>query len=162
MIKQHKKGFTLLEMLIVIAIFGIMSAAIMVSLGRSRQQRQVEAAGRDVMAALKVAQNGALTGAKLIGSEPYPCEYSLQTSGSDYSVAYKANVNPGDSCAGATTKQLFSKTLPNNVTFDADYSATFQVPGGEPGGYMEIHLTNGSAHYRVKVNAAGNITGDNL
>jgi prepilin-type N-terminal cleavage/methylation domain-containing protein len=60
--QKKKKGVTLIELIVVIAVIGIMTSVGLVSLSRSRDRKAVEAATREVAAALRDAQNMALTG----------------------------------------------------------------------------------------------------
>jgi prepilin-type N-terminal cleavage/methylation domain-containing protein len=57
-----KKGFSLTELLVIIAIIGIMISVSLVSLVESKNRKDVEMAAREVAAVAREAQNYALTG----------------------------------------------------------------------------------------------------
>lgn len=63
-VKKHKvsAGVTFVELMVVIAIIGIMTAVTVVSLQSSRDKKAVEVAGKQVVASIREAQNNALTG----------------------------------------------------------------------------------------------------
>lgn len=76
--KNFKKGFTLIELLIVIAIIGIMTAALLVSMSSGGVNNTLKVAGRQLSAALREAQNYALTG-KQKEDGSYPCAFKFST-----------------------------------------------------------------------------------
>ena len=60
--QKIQRGFTLIEVMIVIAIIGITSALVFVSLTTGKTGRALERSSREVIAALREAQNYALSG----------------------------------------------------------------------------------------------------
>jgi prepilin-type N-terminal cleavage/methylation domain-containing protein len=73
--QKKKKGVTLIELIVVIAVIGIMTSVGLVSLSRSRDRKAVEAATREVAAALRDAQNMALTGKDADVCDQYEFSY---------------------------------------------------------------------------------------
>lgn len=70
-------GFTLIEVVIVIAIVGISSGIILASMTSSqRVERETETAARKFAALVREAQNDALTGKQLVASTD-PCYYQI-------------------------------------------------------------------------------------
>jgi type II secretion system protein H len=66
---MKRTGFSLIELLIVIAIIGIMTVVSLMMLNNAKDRKDVEAAAKEVVAAIREAQNNALAG-KMIGSQP--------------------------------------------------------------------------------------------
>jgi len=139
----NRKGFSLMELLIVIAIIGIMTAVLLVNLSGSRSQKQVEAAAREVAAAIREAQNNALTGKNV-------------TTGCSYIFTY----NSGSSSYGISSCSNINYTLSNGVIFNNGNNFTFSVPFGTvSGGYATpIVIRKGTSQYTICVNSAGNVT----
>lgn len=77
--KKHSftKGFSLLEMVIIVAIIAIMTSVMMVITFKDRDTKKVQAAGRELTAALREAQNNALTGKQQ--GPGLPCAFRLWT-----------------------------------------------------------------------------------
>lgn len=61
---RRRKGTTLIELMVVVAIIGIMTAVVFVSLSRSRTHNEVAQAMRAFASDVREAQNAALTGRK--------------------------------------------------------------------------------------------------
>ncbi len=74
--KNFKKGFTLVELLIVIAIIGIMTAVLLVSMSKGGVNNTLKVAGRQLSGALRESQNYALTG-KQKEEGSYPCAFKF-------------------------------------------------------------------------------------
>lgn len=82
-----KRGFSFLEMIVVVAIITIMTMVMLVVSFRDRSKKEVEAVGREVTAAIRETQNNALTGRQQ-GSENLPCSFifELKDGGGVYEI----------------------------------------------------------------------------
>ena len=58
---MQKNGFTLIEIMVAMAIVGIMSAMVLTSLSSGKERKVVEGEARRVAAAIREIQNYALT-----------------------------------------------------------------------------------------------------
>ena len=72
---MHRRGFTLIEIMVVMAIIGIVTAVTIVSFGSGKERKAVEGQARKVAAAIREMQNYALTG-KQIGTN-VPCKFGV-------------------------------------------------------------------------------------
>ncbi|MCX6765713.1 MAG: prepilin-type N-terminal cleavage/methylation domain-containing protein [Candidatus Moranbacteria bacterium] len=128
---MNNRGFTLLELIIVIAIIGIMTSVTLVYLGDSRKDRELEVAAREVAAAVREAQNNALTGKNASST----CNsYVFTYGGSNYSVSNNSG------CSNPPIQY----TLKNKVTFQNSGSFSFSIPFGvlSPNNNTVITLQN--------------------
>ncbi|HCP09002.1 MAG TPA: hypothetical protein DIT25_04360 [Candidatus Moranbacteria bacterium] len=139
---QNKKGFSLPELMIVIAIIGIMSGVALVSLSGSKEKKEVETAAREVEAAIRETQNGALTG-KGVGASP-GCYFNFF-----YDKAAGTFGTDGG-CMNVTYK------LNNGVAFSGSGSFGFSIPFGDTLG-GEIKLEKGATCYMVKASPSGRV-----
>ncbi len=73
--KQKKKGFSLLEMVIIVAIITIMTSVMLVTTLGERKTKEVEVIGREVTAAIRETQNYALTGRRQ--GTGLPCSFGF-------------------------------------------------------------------------------------
>ncbi len=138
----NKKGFSLLEILVVISIIGIMTGAMVSSLGQSKNQQALKSAASEVVAAIRETQNYALTGKNAGGS----CNnYTFTYSGNSY------NVSNGSGCGINDSYQLR-----NNVTFNNSSSITFTAPHGNTAG-ATIILSNDSHSINICISDTGMI-----
>ena len=74
---KNKRGFSFLEMVVIVAIISIMTSVMMVVTFKERDRKEIEAVGREVTAAIREAQNYALTG-KQQGTG-LPCSFGFFT-----------------------------------------------------------------------------------
>lgn len=153
-----KRGFSLMELLLVVAITLIASAAIFSSNNSKKASSEVESAARQVAAHLRSLQNEALTG-KQIGPF-YAGEFSLRAAGgpviNQYIISYEDSAsNPIP--IGAQTFSLSSK----KVRFNFWTNVVFEAPLGKPIAArlftIESQRDGGATKYYVCVSSAGNI-----
>lgn len=128
-------GFSLVELIIIIAIIGIMSVVGLVSLSKNRNQKQVETEAQKVIATVREAQNNALTG-RAIGSG-YPCAFEMLFAPGGDLAKYEAKIISKNSIQG-------SCSLPADVT-SSSY-ATLELVGG-------VEFEDGSEGRGIKFSA---------
>ncbi|MFA5777501.1 MAG: prepilin-type N-terminal cleavage/methylation domain-containing protein [Parcubacteria group bacterium] len=143
---KNKKGFSLIELLIAIAIIGIITSVTIVSMGDRKRDAEVEVAARKVVAAIRQAQNNALAGK---GASSSCSQYNFTYGSSGYSMDCSGNYS-------------VSHTLENGITF-ANASAntvSFSVPFGtlNPASDTTIQLTKNSSTYYICVNKGGDVS----
>lgn len=128
--KDNKRGFTLIEILVVVTIIAIGATVTILSMGNGRTVRELEAAAREFASGVREAQNYALTGKQATpGTDP--CWYRMSWSGSQYVLAY-ASANP--TCATPQSSTVMTYTLKGGVAF---------VGAGGNVSYAPPHATNG-------------------
>lgn len=158
-IRLTRKGFSFLELMTVIAMVGIMTAVTLVSLNKSRSEKDVEVAARVVAGALHEAQNYALTG-----------ENASSSCGGMYWFKYKITGDSDYEISGCLSAKY---TLPKNITFNEVGSIYFTTPHADiygadgnllfaqdpykTAGYLDITLKKDSSEYHVCLYPAGDI-----
>jgi prepilin-type N-terminal cleavage/methylation domain-containing protein len=139
--KATLKAFTLIEMMVVIAIIGIVSALMLVNLNNGRVQRDLETSAKEFVSMVREAQNDALTGKQIVGSTT-PCAQAFRVywsvgssadSGSagtgTYRLDYYEKNNSGD-CSYAG--RVGPKTFNNGVVFTGPQtSMAFGLPNAD-------------------------------
>jgi prepilin-type N-terminal cleavage/methylation domain-containing protein len=138
-----RQGFSFLELMITIAIAGIMTAAMLVSMNAQRDKKAVEGAAREVAAVIREIQNYALTG-KNLSSHPN-CTYDFSWSGTDYSV---------NNC------DTRNYTLKNGVSFNNNGSFSFSATFANlsTSSTVDMDLLKNSSHYHVCIYKSGVIS----
>lgn len=180
---RYKKGFSLLELLIVCAIIGIMTAVALVYISKSsRAGKEVEMAAREVAASIREAQNSALGGKQPDAAE-IACGMGLATNNNktSYKIFYnKKSDTPGNDCVGggapqnqnnAQSVQLALYELGNDVQFSNGYgnkSIYFTMPHGAvygnngnllpANGNFPLEVEKSGYKYCVRVYPSGNVT----
>jgi prepilin-type N-terminal cleavage/methylation domain-containing protein len=95
-ITANYKAFSLMELLIVIAIIGIMTAVGFVSLTSNKTKTNLETAQREVASTIKLVQSYALQGKKQGASTP--CGYGFRfADATNYQIFYNIAA-PGKNC----------------------------------------------------------------
>ncbi len=92
---QNKKGFSLLEMIIIVAIIVIMTMVMFVISFKDRSTKELEAVGREVAAAIREAQNNALTGRQR-GNDQLPCSFAFQITDGGGGYSIRGTQRPSD------------------------------------------------------------------
>jgi len=151
-IKKNLPAYTLIEMLVVLAIIGITSTILLVDWSGNRTIQYLDSSGGEVQAIVRSAQNYALTGVQGVAATQ-PCSFRIQWSGSSYQIMYY--YKNGGACGQLST--LSSYTLANGVTFDSAGSFDFTVPYATVSGSQTIPLVKLGVNHVVCVYTSGRI-----
>ena len=138
--QKNKKGFSLIELMIVIAIISIMAGIILSSTSQGRTKHELETAMREVAAGIRGAQNNALSG-KRSGSNR-PCHFAFKAGANLYEIEGEFYDPTKTSNCDSTTIPLVYATvgagnLPTGVAVTSTYKGNsiseikFMVPFGE-------------------------------
>lgn len=150
-------GFTLIELVVVMAIIGIMVAVVSFSFGNESTKKALETNAREFASVLREAQNYALTG-KQIGSG-VTCRFDVTWTTTDYSLKAMAKSGSG-LCDGTGTVTLVSTySLKQGATFMNGGNISFLLPWGVSSGTMSAVLSRtgtGMSHV-VCLNASGKV-----
>lgn len=165
---KKKKGFTLVELLVVMAMSATMIAVTIVSLSDARSKKAVEGEGRKFAAVVREMQNYALTG-KQFESGRVTCGagiFSIGNEDGSYRTSYAYRT--GTSCANASVFENLSPVpLLNGVQFSSDVGAFyFRVPRGDAvdsslatiATPRLIVLQKSTAYYSICVYPSGAVT----
>lgn len=164
-ISKTKKAFSLIELIIVIAIVVIMTAVLFVNRNSGRASSDVKNVSRQVAAQIRALQNEALNG-KSVGSQNV-CWYGFKTTNGSkaYSIEYSdctVAVPPANpNISGTQTVDLSKKRVSFSGT-NADMVLSFESPRGNVYGGVKktigITSEDGSVTNFVCVSAAGIVT----
>ncbi len=152
--KTQYRAFTLIEVLIVVAILGITASVVFTNSSGSRTTQYLDNAGREVEAVVRRAQNAALTGVQVTASDK-PCGYRVNwAAGSAYSITYRYK-NGSGVCNQSST--LSAHALLNGVVFDNSGTVEFTLPHGTVAAPATIRLARQGVFQMVCVSATGRI-----
>ena len=156
--QKNPRAFTLIEVMVVLAIIGIMTVLVVTSLGNGRVQRELETNAREFAAVVREAQNYALTGKQFVAGTT-PCFFSVSGGGAGYTLTYGYK-NVGTGACSETSPVNYA--LKNGVTFSG---AVDTVPFTLPHATLDIVAGSKSAtfiksstYHKVCVYADGRIT----
>lgn len=115
---KNKNGFSFLEMIVTIAIISIMTAVFFSSLSGNKELKAVEGEARKVAAAIREAQNYALTGKKITGIAVCGWGMHYVAATKIYAVYYNFD-NIGNGC------EAFNGIKSNKVYDDTKFSVAY-------------------------------------
>lgn len=148
-----RNGFTLIEVIITTAIISIITVISIVSMAGLKVKREVEGSSRIVAAAIREAQNYAVTGKNVVGSvcgsgteACVPCEFRFGTGTNSYTISQSNIPTSGSTCTSFVAGPTIG--LPNGVEVTAQ-SVRFSVPRSEPRDSSGNELNSGSIDFKV-------------
>lgn len=154
---ENSAGFTLIEMLVVVAIVGIMTTVVVASFGSGRTKKELETNAREFAAALRETQSYALTGKQVAGGGS-ACAFSVTWM--DLST-YKLGSTASGSCEAEPTS-LTSYSLKNGVTLSNFGMISFKLPWAAvtftSGSGSQVIFSKSSDTHSVCINVEGKIT----
>ncbi len=153
---QSKKGFTLLEVMIVIGIIGIMTAIMLVYFSNDEKtDKMLQLSAGEVVAAIREAQNNALNG-KQSDSSKIPCDYQFEKNGSSgYKITYHYHSPESDGCSSIQDYAAYD--LKNGISVDDFSPVKFNIPFGTGVSLSYIRLQKNSRYYYVCITSGGDV-----
>ncbi len=162
--EKDLSGFTLIEVLIVIAIIGIMASVILVFIGQSKHSTQLETAANEVVAGLRRIQNYSLVGKAI---KDNCSDYAFETTNGSTQFSIKNGIFSSGGAGGNSfdpdsceLSQVFN--LKGGVTFGDDYLIAFRAPFadvlGLSGTKEDIVLSKNGQQYHICITSVGVIT----
>lgn len=153
-------GFTLVEVMVVMAMISIMVAVTLVTIGDARDKKIVEGEARKLSAVMRELQNYALTGKQMVANQ-VTCGVGIEAianGATSYAPFYTYRTGTDCSTPSANTP-LTTNTLLPGVTFStATGVVSFSVPRGEVNGApARIGVSKGSVVYSVCLYQSGRI-----
>lgn len=147
---QPNSGFTLIEMMIVISIFVIMSTGAVINYRAFNQRQQALQSAKNLQEAFRLAQKKAR-----VGDKPTGCQtlngYLVTGTTSSTTITITADCTNQD-------YQVSTAQLIGNARLQSNVSVTFRVISGGVVGSGTIRTVVGSYIYAFDVNKGGEIT----
>lgn len=157
---KPRAGFTLVELLIVVAIMLIMTGTLFANQRNKKEVIEVESAAREVAAQLRALQNEALNGKLIEGEYAHYFKFNtpdaLTSNNSVYTVSYANSAGPSNIIGDVQPFNLAKK----HVVF-SPASLYFTSPLGKPDSWRLITITSttsSSDRMYVCISSSGNIT----
>lgn len=161
--KEKNKGFTLLELMVVISIIGIMTSVGLVSLSSSRKDMLLKTSQDEVISAIKLAQSYALQG-KVVPSETSKiCGFGFKfTTDTEYEIFYY-NTASSDCTGGKNENYLEGQELKSGVKLTDpspdDSKIYFSLPSARVTASGGVPKTFGlNSEKTVTINSFGLVT----
>ncbi|HRY82362.1 MAG TPA: prepilin-type N-terminal cleavage/methylation domain-containing protein [Candidatus Moranbacteria bacterium] len=156
-----KKGFTLLELIIIIAIIGIMMAVSLVSMSSSKKYYALKTAQEEVTSAIKLAQSYALQGKTTSQCPTTVYGYGFEFTGSNPTADYRIFCCPAnDSCQTQATVE--SNSLKNGVKIDNGgfaKSVYFDIPNAKTSSQTYfLFVYNNALEKIISISSSGLVT----
>jgi len=176
--KQNTKAFSLIELMAVIAIIGIMSSVLFVSLSSGRTEKHLENASRQLATDIRSLQRTVLNGAVPPGITEPICGFGMRKWMDDYRffviIKSDADTRTGTGCNGAAYGRSTAsgnpvtlrdiKSFENGVVLSGTLpDLYFEVPngklyvGGAQNASAEYILEKDGIEYHVCVSSGGNV-----
>ena len=158
--KQKTEGFTLIELMIIIAVIGIMTTVGFVSLESGQNQAKLKATQAEIVAMTKLAQSYALQGKK-DNNDVVPSYYGVKFSvdGSGY-VFCSSSDSMDANCSNSIETHQFDGNIALNMGQGA--LVWFDVPFGNcqlsSVGNLQLQLVLDSAERGIVISPGGSIT----
>lgn len=149
------RAFTLIEVMVVMAIISIMAAVVVSSLGNGRTERELETNAREFASVIREAQNYALTG-KQWSSGDTPCSFGVRWIGGSSTYDFTYAEKSGDTCPPSPSS-VVAYTLKNGVTFSGGGSMLFTLPHAATSGVNAVFV-KGGLHHIVCISADGRVS----
>lgn len=147
--RVRQTGFTLLELLVVLVLLGIIAVLVAPGLGGSLDNAKLKAAGRELLAALRVQRSEAIAQGRIITLRFSGDESSYRIDGESVrlaeglSVVYQAASGPA--MEGVQSFASLNAALPgtgnNNLVFYPD--------GSSSGAFLQLRLGEGLRYIRI-------------
>lgn len=155
--RSNCRGFTLIEVLIVITIVSMMTGVVFSVANRDRGPKEVEAAANQVVSILRGLQNDAING-KLIDGDPV-CEFIFQPTTAVYLLTENDCGSPPENLLWNSFE--FANNNGNNRIKISGSTISFKAPRGEVSA-GSIMVTNGTDSHYVCVVGGGAAGGSNI
>lgn len=156
-VKKNLRGFTFVEVMMVMAIIGIMAGMVVVSFTKNRVERELETNAREFAGVVREAQNYALTGKQFVAGTD-PCGFMVNWDGSSYTLTYKYK---GANEVCNQTSLIATYALKNGVSFSgSNADVYFDVPHATLNfnGIKSVQFTKSSKNHTVCIYADGRIS----
>ena len=146
----RQTGFTLLELLVVLVLLGIIAVLVAPGLGGSLDNAKLKAAGRELLAALRVQRSEAIAQGRIITLRFSGDESSYRIDGESVhlaeglSVVYQAASGPAIEGVQSSAS-LLNTALPGTGNNDL----AFYPDGSSSGAFLQLRLGEGLRYIRI-------------
>lgn len=123
---SFRKGFSLIELLVVAAIIGIVTAIVIVGLTANKDQKDAENAAIVAASKVREAQSAALTGRQYLANTT-PCSYRVAWGSTNVTNSYIYKDGSGN-CTQSSV--MTTAILPGGASFSGSGTTDFVLPHG--------------------------------
>ena len=127
---KRQKGFTLVELLMAMAMTAIMISVVMVSLSGSKTNRDVDGEAAKILAALREVQNYSLTG-KGIGGTRACGSFSVKVLDGNIVVYYSDRTSGTCTPVGSPLTYVTGNGVTLTASLATDATLDFAIPNGK-------------------------------
>lgn len=148
--KKIKRAFSFIEVILVVAIIGIMASIILAYVGQNKHMTELETAANEIVASIRKIQNYSLTGKDIVSG---CAEYRFIA----IATADNFTIDNGDSPTCSFNKNY---QLKNDVKFVNPVSLVFNAPFGNrtASSTVDINITKSGNNYHICVTGVGVVT----